>query len=199
MLSSTAPPRCSAIAPTGPGDEPNLNTCPICLWFPGAMPRFSQQALEKASLLCLGLNCEHPGAKRLRPEGLLLSRPAQGIPVVPGPSAAGQKRLARHYRRGRQAQSASHPSYPHGGGCGQAGARNGRTPAHQSGGFQPRRRAAGGNRHRAGLAQPPRGHGVPPGSADPDALYRHAPSAAWKQAPCASTPISPSGRGEPTS
>ncbi len=41
--------------PNRPGDEPNLNTCPTCLWFPGAMPRLSQQALEKASLLCLAL------------------------------------------------------------------------------------------------------------------------------------------------
>jgi aspartyl-tRNA(Asn)/glutamyl-tRNA(Gln) amidotransferase subunit B len=40
------------------GDEPNINTCPTCLWFPGAMPRFSQQALEKAALLCLGLGAE---------------------------------------------------------------------------------------------------------------------------------------------
>jgi aspartyl-tRNA(Asn)/glutamyl-tRNA(Gln) amidotransferase subunit B len=40
------------------GDKPNLNTCPTCLWFPGAMPRFSQEALEKASLLCLGLGAE---------------------------------------------------------------------------------------------------------------------------------------------
>lgn len=41
--------------PNCPGDEPNVNTCPTCLWFPGAMPRFSREALEKASLLCLGL------------------------------------------------------------------------------------------------------------------------------------------------
>jgi len=40
------------------GEEPNINTCPICLWFPGAMPRFSQEALEKASILCLGLGAE---------------------------------------------------------------------------------------------------------------------------------------------
>jgi aspartyl-tRNA(Asn)/glutamyl-tRNA(Gln) amidotransferase subunit B len=40
------------------GDEPNVNTCPTCLWFPGAMARFSQEALEKASLLCLGLGAE---------------------------------------------------------------------------------------------------------------------------------------------
>ncbi|MDD5701880.1 MAG: Asp-tRNA(Asn)/Glu-tRNA(Gln) amidotransferase subunit GatB [Dehalococcoidales bacterium] len=41
-----------------PGDEPNANTCPTCLWFPGAIPRLSQDALEKASLLCLGLGAE---------------------------------------------------------------------------------------------------------------------------------------------
>jgi aspartyl-tRNA(Asn)/glutamyl-tRNA(Gln) amidotransferase subunit B len=44
--------------PNRPGDEPNVNTCPTCLWFPGAMPRFSQEALEKASLLCLWLGAE---------------------------------------------------------------------------------------------------------------------------------------------
>ena len=41
-----------------PGDAPNVNTCPTCLWFPGALPRLSLQALEKASLLCLGLGAE---------------------------------------------------------------------------------------------------------------------------------------------
>lgn len=44
--------------PNNPGDEPNINTCPVCLWFPGAIPRFSAEALEKASLLCLGLGAE---------------------------------------------------------------------------------------------------------------------------------------------
>lgn len=44
--------------PNRPGDEPNINTCPTCLWFPGAIPRLSQEALEKASLLCLGLGAE---------------------------------------------------------------------------------------------------------------------------------------------
>ncbi len=44
--------------PNRPGDEPNVNTCPTCLWFPGAMPRLSQEALEKAALLCLGLGAE---------------------------------------------------------------------------------------------------------------------------------------------
>jgi len=44
--------------PNRPGDEPNVNTCPTCLWYPGAIPRFSQDVLEKASLLCLGLGAE---------------------------------------------------------------------------------------------------------------------------------------------
>jgi aspartyl-tRNA(Asn)/glutamyl-tRNA(Gln) amidotransferase subunit B len=44
--------------PNRPGDEPNVNTCPTCLWFPGAIPRLSQDALEKAAVLCLGLGAE---------------------------------------------------------------------------------------------------------------------------------------------
>lgn len=43
--------------PNRPGDEPNRNTCPICLWFPGALPQLSHEALEKAILACLALNC----------------------------------------------------------------------------------------------------------------------------------------------
>ena len=44
--------------PNRPGDEPNANTCPTCLWLPGALPRLSQEALNKASLLCLGLGAD---------------------------------------------------------------------------------------------------------------------------------------------
>ena len=43
--------------PNQPGDEPNKNTCPVCLWLPGALPRLSKDALEKATLGCLALNC----------------------------------------------------------------------------------------------------------------------------------------------
>ena len=47
--------------PNRPGDRPNRNTCPICLWLPGALPRFSAEALEKATLTCLALHCTvHP-------------------------------------------------------------------------------------------------------------------------------------------
>ncbi len=43
--------------PNRPGDEPNRNTCSVCLWLPGALPQLSQEALEKAVLACLALNC----------------------------------------------------------------------------------------------------------------------------------------------
>lgn len=43
--------------PNRPGDEPNRNICPVCLWLPGALPQLSQEALEKAVLACLALNC----------------------------------------------------------------------------------------------------------------------------------------------
>ncbi len=41
-----------------PGDDPNTNVCPVCLWMPGALPVLSRQVLEKASLACLALDCE---------------------------------------------------------------------------------------------------------------------------------------------
>ncbi len=43
--------------PNRPGDEPNRNTCPICLWLPGALPKLNRDAVEKATLACLALNC----------------------------------------------------------------------------------------------------------------------------------------------
>jgi aspartyl-tRNA(Asn)/glutamyl-tRNA(Gln) amidotransferase subunit B len=48
--------------PNRPGDEPNCNTCPVCLWLPGALPQLSREALEKGALACLALNC------RIEPE-----------------------------------------------------------------------------------------------------------------------------------
>lgn len=43
--------------PNQPGEAPNRNTCPVCLWLPGALPRLSRQAVEKAVLACLAANC----------------------------------------------------------------------------------------------------------------------------------------------
>ncbi len=38
--------------------EPNVNTCPVCLGFPGAMPQMSREALQQALTASVALNCE---------------------------------------------------------------------------------------------------------------------------------------------
>ncbi|MBU8911836.1 MAG: Asp-tRNA(Asn)/Glu-tRNA(Gln) amidotransferase subunit GatB [Desulfobacterales bacterium] len=41
-----------------PGNDPNTNICPVCLWMPGALPVLSREVLEKATMTCLALNCD---------------------------------------------------------------------------------------------------------------------------------------------
>ena len=38
--------------------EPNINTCPVCLGFPGAMPQMNEEAVGQALKASLALNCE---------------------------------------------------------------------------------------------------------------------------------------------
>ena len=38
--------------------EPNINTCPVCLGFPGALPQMSLNALQQALTASVALNCE---------------------------------------------------------------------------------------------------------------------------------------------
>lgn len=40
------------------GDEPNANTCPVCLGLPGALPVFNEAVLEKAIRAAMALNCD---------------------------------------------------------------------------------------------------------------------------------------------
>lgn len=43
------------------GNEPNTQTCPVCLGLPGVLPVLNRQALEYAILVGLALNCEIAG------------------------------------------------------------------------------------------------------------------------------------------
>ena len=46
------------------GDEPNTNTCPICLGYPGALPTLNRRAIEKTLLTGLALGCGSPEFSR---------------------------------------------------------------------------------------------------------------------------------------
>ncbi|MDX1532986.1 MAG: Asp-tRNA(Asn)/Glu-tRNA(Gln) amidotransferase subunit GatB [Nitrosopumilaceae archaeon] len=40
--------------------EPNANTCPVCLGLPGSLPRPNKNAIEKATIIAMALNCKIP-------------------------------------------------------------------------------------------------------------------------------------------
>ena len=42
------------------GFEPNTNICPICVGLPGSLPRLNKKAVEKATMIAMALNCNHP-------------------------------------------------------------------------------------------------------------------------------------------
>ncbi len=46
--------------PTGFGDEPNTNVCPVCLGLPGALPVLNKEAIEKTILAGMLLGCKNP-------------------------------------------------------------------------------------------------------------------------------------------
>ena len=40
--------------------ETNENICPVCIGLPGSLPRLNKQAVKKASLIAMALNCQMP-------------------------------------------------------------------------------------------------------------------------------------------
>jgi aspartyl-tRNA(Asn)/glutamyl-tRNA(Gln) amidotransferase subunit B len=44
--------------PAAFGDAPNTNVCPVCLGYPGVLPKLNSRAMEMAYLVAKALNCE---------------------------------------------------------------------------------------------------------------------------------------------
>ena len=131
------------------GSEPNTNVCPVCLGLPGVLPVPNEEALRKTVLDRLSAQLRDPALRQVRPEELFLSGHAEKLPAhairqaLAPPTAswslnstavivAASASPARTWRR--------------------TSARA-RISTAQRRGFQPRRRAAAGDRFRAGPHQ----------------------------------------------
>lgn len=40
--------------------QPNTNICPVCVGIPGSLPRLNQEAVKKATMIAMALNCKTP-------------------------------------------------------------------------------------------------------------------------------------------
>ena len=132
------------------GEPPNTRTCPVCLGHPGTLPTLNAQAVHYGLMIALALGCEVAPAVDLPPQELLLSRPAEGLPDQPVRHPAG---VGRPGSTSAATALGAHPPRPPRGGRGEADppGRVGPHPRRRLVGrrLQPRRHAAGRDRHRA--------------------------------------------------
>ena len=136
------------------GAPPNTHVCPVCLGLPGVLPVANDEALRLTALTGCLLNCTIAAATPSSTGRIISIRTCRRITrsrntTSPRPSNG----YVEFEFNGGTGAGAHHPGAPRGG-CGQE------LPfrAQQRRGFQPRRRAADGDRFRAGHHE--RGHGL---------------------------------------
>ena len=83
----------------GFGGEPNTQTCPVCLAFPGALPVPNRRAIEETIKLGLALGCEIAPRAVFHRKNYFYPDNPEGVPDLPVRRAALRGRPARRCRR----------------------------------------------------------------------------------------------------
>jgi hypothetical protein len=88
------------------GAEPNVQASAVDIALPGVLPVLNREAVVCAIKFGLAVGAHDSAALDLRPQELLLSRPAQGLPDQPVRDSGGAGRRAGNYvgsrRRGNR-------------------------------------------------------------------------------------------------
>jgi hypothetical protein len=135
------------------GAPPNTHVCPVCLGLPGVLPVPNEEALRLTVLTGLLLNCEIPRFAKFDRKNYFYPGHAEELPDHAIRPAVHGQRLSWSLNSTAAFRASASPA--------RTWRRTwARTPfrAQQRRGFQPRRRAAAGNRFRAGPHQ--RRHGL---------------------------------------
>ena len=168
------------------GAPPNTHVCPVCLGMPGVLPVLNQRVVEfTIRARFLATNCA------VQPKSVW-ARKNYFYPDLPKNYQISQYELPLclggwlDIEVEGQTKRIGITPHPHGRGRGQAGARP--RPAGELRGLQPHRRAADGDRQRAGPALPGRGGGPISGPCATSWSTWRSATATWRRAPSAATP-----------
>ena len=177
---------------------PNTHVCPVCMALPGVLPVINRERGREDDPGGAGAELHDRRAGRLRAQELPLSRPAQGLPDQPVRAAVLPRRLARDRGRSGETERIGITRAHLEEDTGKLMTRRGRQlTAVVTCRPEPRRRAAAGDRHRAGPALARRGPRVPDEAPAQSCATSASAPRTWRRAPCAARPTSACGPTAP--
>ena len=96
------------------GNEPNLNTCPVCLGLPGALPVLNREAVRMAVRTALALDCTVNLVSQWARKNYFYPDLPKGYQISQFDRPIAENGHLRHRSRG-QDQASAHSAHPYGG------------------------------------------------------------------------------------